>query len=93
MTRDRSVRHALTLNRTTRAYAVAIAGAEHLLRWLPVGTHDWDKFLKPDEVRAPLTEEGLHVEEPVGLVFELAKRQWRLGQDVSVNYMLTAERA
>ncbi len=81
-----------TLNRTPRAYAVAIAGAEHLLRWLPAGTHDWNKFLKPEEVRAPLTEEGLHVEDPVGLVFDLPTRQWRLGGDVGVNYMLTARR-
>src|SRR5690606_2516280 len=50
-----------TLNRTARAYALAIVGAERVLRWLPKGTHDWNKFLTPDEIKALLTRNGLQV--------------------------------
>lgn len=82
-----------TLNRTPKAFAMAIVGAEHVMRWLPVGTHDWSKFLKPEEIVAPLTEEGLSVETPVGLAYDPFSASWRLSRDASVNYMLTARRA
>jgi 2-polyprenyl-6-hydroxyphenyl methylase/3-demethylubiquinone-9 3-methyltransferase len=82
-----------TLNRTPKAFAMAIVGAEHLMRWLPVGTHDWAKFLKPEEIAAPLTEQGLAVEPAVGMVYDPFSATWRLSRDASVNYMMTARRA
>jgi 2-polyprenyl-6-hydroxyphenyl methylase/3-demethylubiquinone-9 3-methyltransferase len=82
-----------TLNRTPKAFALAIVGAEYVLGWLPRGTHDWSKFLKPEEVAAPLREQGLAIEEPVGVVFDPIAGVWRLAGDTGVNYMLTARRA
>ncbi len=82
-----------TLNRTPKAYALAIIGAEHVLRWLPVGTHDWAKFLRPAEISAPLRAAGLQVLDPVGVAFNPLTGQWRLSRDTDVNYMLVGERA
>jgi 2-polyprenyl-6-hydroxyphenyl methylase/3-demethylubiquinone-9 3-methyltransferase len=82
-----------TLNRTPKAFALAIVGAELVLRWLPRGTHDWSKFLKPEEVAAPLAEQGLAVGETVGVAYDPVAGIWRLSRDASVNYMLTARRA
>ncbi len=82
-----------TLNRTPKAFALAIIGAEHLLRWLPVGTHDWVKFLRPDEVSGPLRTAGLDVTDPVGVAFNPLTGQWRLSKDTDVNYMVVGERA
>ena len=81
-----------TLNRTPKAFALAIVGAEYVLRWLPRGTHDWSRFLKPEEVAAPLKAEGLAVADPIGVVFDPVAGSWRLSGDVGVNYMLTARR-
>lgn len=81
-----------TLNRTPKAFALAIVGAEHVLRWLPVGTHDWKKFLRPEEVQAPLRAAGLIVGDPVGVVFHPLTGQWTLSRDFSVNYMVVSER-
>jgi 2-polyprenyl-6-hydroxyphenyl methylase / 3-demethylubiquinone-9 3-methyltransferase len=81
-----------TLNRTARAYALAILGAEHVLRWLPVGTHDWSKFVTPEEARAALVGAGLEVDAPVGVSFSPLSGRWTLGSDAGVNYMLLARR-
>ncbi len=81
-----------TLNRTPKAFALAIVGAEHVLRWLPRGTHDWSRFMRPEEVAAPLKAEGLAPDKPVGVVFRPLAGVWRISGDVSVNYMLTARR-
>jgi 2-polyprenyl-6-hydroxyphenyl methylase/3-demethylubiquinone-9 3-methyltransferase len=76
-----------TLNRTAKAWALAIAGAEYVLRWLPRGTHDWRKFLKPSEVVRGLRGGG--VEEIVGVVYSPLSRAWSLNKnDLDVNYML-----
>jgi 2-polyprenyl-6-hydroxyphenyl methylase/3-demethylubiquinone-9 3-methyltransferase len=82
-----------TLNRTPKAFAMAIVGAEHVMRWLPVGTHDWSKFLKPEEIAAPLTEQGLAVEPATGLVYDPFSATWRLSRDTAVNYMIAARRS
>ena len=82
-----------TLNRTARAYALAILGAEYVLRWLPKGTHDWKKFLTPDEIRSLLSRNGLKVTDGKGVTFNPIADEWRLSQDMAVNYMLLAERA
>jgi 2-polyprenyl-6-hydroxyphenyl methylase / 3-demethylubiquinone-9 3-methyltransferase len=81
-----------TLNRTAKAFALAVVGAEHVLRWLPVGTHDWNKFVTPEEARAALEASGLNVGDPVGVSFSPLTGKWSLGTDASVNYMLVGNR-
>lgn len=81
-----------TLNRTARAYALAIVGAERILRWLPVGTHDWNKFLTPDEIKALLTRNGLRITGETGVVYHPLADEWRASRDMGVNYMVMAER-
>jgi 2-polyprenyl-6-hydroxyphenyl methylase/3-demethylubiquinone-9 3-methyltransferase len=81
-----------TLNRTARAYALAILGAEYVLRWLPKGTHDWKKFLTPDEIRSLVTRNGLKVTDEKGVTFNPLADEWRLSRDMGVNYMILAER-
>jgi 2-polyprenyl-6-hydroxyphenyl methylase/3-demethylubiquinone-9 3-methyltransferase len=78
-----------TLNRTAKAWALAIAGAEYVLRWLPRGTHDWRKFLKPSEVVRGLRSGGVEAQEIVGVVYSPLSRAWSLNaSDLDVNYML-----
>lgn len=80
-----------TLNRTTKAFALAIVGAEYVLRWLPRGTHDWRKFLKPSEVARGLRAAGLTVEKLAGIVYSPITGRWRIdAHDLDVNYMLLA---
>lgn len=83
---------ASTINRTPKAYALAIVGAEYVLRWLPPGTHDFNKFLTPEEVAAPLEAAGLVPERPQGVSFNPLSDQWRLSGDDKVNYMIVATR-
>jgi len=78
-----------TLNRTFKALALAKVGAEYVLRWVPAGTHDWNKFLKPDEIRGFLDGEPVAVQGPFGVVFNPLMGDWRLGPDSEVNYMMT----
>jgi 2-polyprenyl-6-hydroxyphenyl methylase / 3-demethylubiquinone-9 3-methyltransferase len=79
-----------TINRTLKAYALAIVGAEYVLRWLPVGTHRWDRFVTPQELRQHLEAAGLR--EPVlkGLLYNPLKNEWSLGTDTDVNYLASA---
>ena len=81
-----------TLNRTAKAMALAVIGAEHVLRWLPVGTHDWSKFIRPDELRAWLDDEPLAVEGPFGVSFNPLTGRWSQSGDTAVNYMMTVTR-
>ncbi|KQN76498.1 bifunctional 2-polyprenyl-6-hydroxyphenol methylase/3-demethylubiquinol 3-O-methyltransferase UbiG [Devosia sp. Leaf64] len=81
-----------TLNRTARAYALAVVGAEYVLRWLPKGTHDWRKFLTPDEIHSLITRNGLKVIEDKGVVFHPIADEWRLSADTGINYMVLAHR-
>ncbi|MGV8833662.1 MAG: bifunctional 2-polyprenyl-6-hydroxyphenol methylase/3-demethylubiquinol 3-O-methyltransferase UbiG [Devosia sp.] len=81
-----------TLNRTARAYALAVFGAERILRWLPVGTHDWNKFLTPDEIKTLITRNGLTVTAETGVVFHPLADEWRKSRDMAINYMVMAER-
>ncbi|HEY9011313.1 MAG TPA: bifunctional 2-polyprenyl-6-hydroxyphenol methylase/3-demethylubiquinol 3-O-methyltransferase UbiG [Devosia sp.] len=82
-----------TINRTLRAYALAIVGAERVLRWLPRGTHDYAKFLTPEEISALVTRNGLKVVEKTGVVFHPLADEWRRSSDTGVNYMVLAEKA
>lgn len=83
-----------TLNRTAKAWALAVAGAEYVLRWLPRGTHDWRKFLKPSEVVRGLRYAGVEPQEMVGVVYSPLSRTWSLNRhDLDVNYMLYGSKA
>lgn len=81
-----------TLNRTAKAYALAILGAEHVLRWLPVGTHDWSRFVTPEEAASAITAAGLTPEPAQGVSFNPLTGKWSLTSDTAVNYMLVAKR-
>jgi 2-polyprenyl-6-hydroxyphenyl methylase/3-demethylubiquinone-9 3-methyltransferase len=81
-----------TLNRTLASLALAKVGAEYVLRWLPAGTHDWRKFLKPAEIRRFLADEPLAVEGPFGVAFDPLSGRWFLGPDTRTNYMMTIAR-
>ncbi len=81
-----------TLNRTAKAMALAVVGAEHVLRWLPVGTHDWSKFIKPEELTAWLEGEHVVVEGPFGVSFSPLTGRWSQSGDSGVNYMMTVTR-
>ncbi len=82
-----------TLNRTAKSFAFAIVGAEYLLRWLPRGTHDWRRFLRPSELAAMLRSQGLALSEAMGVVYSPLSDSWRLSaNDLDVNYMLRFER-
>jgi len=83
-----------TLNRTAKAYLMAIAGAEYVLGWLPKGTHDWRRFVKPSEMAAALRDAGMHLDELCGVVYDPLKDRWRLKQrDLAVNYIALAHKA
>ena len=76
-----------TLNKTLKSYIFAILGAEYILRWLPIGTHEWDKFVKPNELIELLKKNGLKLNKLDGMNFNLITNQWKIGTDKSVNYI------
>ena len=80
-----------TLNRTLRAFALAIVGAEYVLGWLPKGTHQWDKFVTPAELEAAIADGGLAVTDEAGVVYNPLAGTWRLSDDMAVNYMVLAK--
>jgi 2-polyprenyl-6-hydroxyphenyl methylase/3-demethylubiquinone-9 3-methyltransferase len=81
-----------TLNRTLKSFALAIVGAEYILRWLPRGTHQWDKFVTPNELEAALERSGLRAADGRGVIYNILLDAWQLSDDMDVNYMLLAER-
>jgi 2-polyprenyl-6-hydroxyphenyl methylase / 3-demethylubiquinone-9 3-methyltransferase len=84
---------AATINRTVKSFALAIVGAEYVLRWLPRGTHQWDKFVTPNELEIALTQGGLSVMDETGVIYNLIADRWQLASDMDVNYMLVATRS
>ena len=76
-----------TLNKTLKSYIFAIVGAEYILRWLPIGTHEWEKFLKPEELISILEKNDLKLDKVNGMNFNLIKNKWSVGDDKSVNYI------
>jgi 2-polyprenyl-6-hydroxyphenyl methylase/3-demethylubiquinone-9 3-methyltransferase len=84
---------AATLNRTMKSFALAIVGAEYVLRWVPRGTHQWDKFVTPEELERVLEAGGLQVIGERGVIYNLFADRWQLSSDMDVNYMVVAERA
>lgn len=81
-----------TINRTLKAAALAIVGAEYVLRWLPRGTHQYEKLVRPEEIERPLNAAGMSVIERTGVFFSPISNQWNLSKDLDVNYMMLAER-
>ena len=79
-----------TLNRTFVSFVKAIIGAEYVLRWLPVGTHDWNKFLKPKEIEEKINNLNFFVKEIEGLEFSPFTQKWKRSKDLSVNYIITS---
>lgn len=80
-----------TLNRTLKALALAKIGAEYLLRWVPAGTHDWRKFITPEEMRRFLAGEPFEVQGPFGVALDPISGRWKQSSDADVNYMLTVQ--
>jgi len=81
---------AATLNRTPKAFALAIVGAEYILGWLPRGTHDWKKFVKPHELAGALRHAGLALQDIQGVTYDPLGDRWQLSRDTDVNYMMVA---
>ena len=76
-----------TLNKTLKSYIFAIIGAEYILRWLPIGTHEWEKFVKPDELTSILEKNKLKLDRIDGMNFNVLTNEWSVGKDKSVNYI------
>ena len=81
-----------TINRTFKAAALAIVGAEYVLKWLPRGTHQYEKLVRPEEIETPLNAAGMQVVDRTGVFFSPLSNQWNLSKDMDVNYMLMAQR-
>ena len=79
-----------TLNRTFLSFIKAIIGAEYILRWLPIGTHDWNKFLKPKEIEEKISNLNFSIKEVSGLNFNPITQKWKRSKDLSVNYIITS---
>ena len=79
-----------TLNRTLISYIKAILGAEYILRWLPIGTHDWNKFIKPEELEKYLFDEKFDTLDITGLKFNFFLKKWKKSKDLSVNYIISS---
>ena len=76
-----------TLNKTLKSYIFAILGAEYILKWLPIGTHDWNKFLKPHDLIKICKNNSLNLNDLIGVKFDILKNEWIVSRDSSVNYL------
>jgi 2-polyprenyl-6-hydroxyphenyl methylase/3-demethylubiquinone-9 3-methyltransferase len=76
-----------TLNKTLKSYLFAIIGAEYILRWLPIGTHEWEKFLKPEDLISLQKKNKMKLKKIDGMKFDLIRDFWSLSNDKSVNYI------
>ena len=76
-----------TLNKTLKSYVFAIVGAEYILKWLPIGTHDWNKFLKPEDLIYICKNNSLNLNNLIGVKFDILKNEWIVSEDSSVNYL------
>jgi len=77
-----------TLNKTLKSYMFAIIGAEYVLRWLPIGTHDWEKFVRPEDLKKILSKNNLKLEKLEGMNFNIIKDEWSVSSDTSINYIV-----
>ena len=78
-----------TINKNLKSYIFAILGAEYILRWLPIGTHDWNKFLTPEDLKIMANKNNFKTDETVGMKFDLLSKKWFRSNDSSVNYIST----
>ena len=76
-----------TLNKTLKSYIFAIIGAEYIMRWLPIGTHEWEKFVRPEDLKDILNKNKLKLEKLDGVKFDLIQDEWKISSDISVNYI------
>ena len=76
-----------TINKTLKSYIFAIVGAEYILRWLPIGTHEWEKFVKPEDLKKILMKYDLSLNKLEGMNFNIIKDEWSISRDLSVNYI------
>ena len=76
-----------TINKTLKSYVFAIVGAEYILRWLPIGTHEWEKFVKPEDLKKILMKYDLSLNKLEGMNFNIIKDEWKISNDLSVNYI------
>ena len=76
-----------TINKTFKSYVFAIIGAEYVLRWLPIGTHDWEKFVKPEDLKKILNKNNLKLDKMDGMHFNIVKDEWNISKDTSINYI------
>ena len=93
MVRPNGVMFVATINRTLKALGLAIIGAEYVLRWLPRGTHQFGKLVRPDELEKALSDAGMRVIEQTGVIYNPLADRWQKSTDMDVNYMVLAERA
>jgi len=93
LTRPQGALIVATLNRTPQSFLLAIVGAEYVLRWLPVGTHDWKKFVRPSELGAVLRRHSADIRDVTGVAYSPLGDSWRLGSDLAVNYMAFATKS
>jgi len=77
-----------TLNKTLKSYIFAIIGAEYVLKWLPIGTHDWEKFVRPEDLKKNLIKNNLKLEKLDGMNFNMLKDEWSVSSDTSINYIV-----
>ena len=92
MTRPGGLMFVSTINRTLKAAALAIFGAEYVLRWLPRGTHRYEKLVRPEEIETPLERGGMRIADKRGLSFHPLRNRWTLSSDIAVNYMVLAKK-
>ncbi len=92
MVREGGLMICSTINRTMKAFTLAIVGAEYIMRWLPKGTHHYDKFIKPDELRLWLNDAGLSPDDPIGMSLNPLTQRWRFSNDLAINYVTVARR-
>jgi 2-polyprenyl-6-hydroxyphenyl methylase / 3-demethylubiquinone-9 3-methyltransferase len=92
MVKPQGLMIAATINRTLKSFALAIVGAEYVLRWLPRGTHQWDKFVTPNELEIAMERGGLRTIDERGVMYNPLADRWQLATDTDVNYVLTAEK-
>ena len=76
-----------TINKTLKSYVFAIVGAEYVLKWLPIGTHEWEKFVKPEDLKSILKKNNLALNKLDGINFNIIENKWNISKDTSVNYI------
>ena len=90
--KQKGIMFTATINRTLTSYVKAIVGAEYILRWLPIGTHDWNKFIKPEELEKKLADLNFSITNLTGLSYNPFFQEWKETKDMSVNYIIAAKK-